>query len=243
LKKLFCLIITLSILFCTFTAQAKNREFNITTPKGFTSAEADGDKTKLANVFSTTEAELERYFKENSILYIAANEGYSQQIFLTKETTEFSKKTISFTRISEKDLSDIAVSLAGNSFENGGVIIGKENTPFIKLTLKDSGEFKVYEYITVCSSNLYTLRISTNQNNEQELIESFFKTLSITDCATVENSTTQSAYTVIAAAGIAVFAAVAVIVTYTVIRDIKRRNSSDFEEYAEDLKETEEKEE
>lgn len=235
MKKLFCLITALIIVCCPLSAQAKASEFEITTPKGFTSAKADEDKSKLAVIFSTTATELDRYFKENNILYIAANDGYSQQIFLTAQTSEFSKKTVSFSRLDKNNLSDIAKSLAGDSFENGGILKGKSNTPFIKLKLKDSDEFEVYEYITVCSSKLYTLRISTNSGNADELYNLFFKTLSINDCATVKNAAEQSAYTLIAAAGIAIFAAVAVILTFTVIRDIRSRNKLSEKETDENL--------
>lgn len=225
MKRILCFILALLVICLPLTATAADDEFKIKTPKGFVSAKVDSDKTDLAKIFSTTADELDRYFKQNNILYIAANSDYSQQIFLTAETTDFSKKTVSFSRFSEEDLKSFAVSLAGDSFENGGIITGKSNTPFIKLTLKDSGEFNIYEYITVCSSKLYTLRISTDTDNDRELFEQFFKTLSIEDCATAKNTAEQSAYTLIAAAGIAVFATVAAILTFTVIRDVKRRKN------------------
>ncbi len=226
MKKLLCLLLSITLLSISVSAAADKKEFKISTPNGFVSATSSSDMTELAAVFSTTPEELKGYFEEHNILYIAASADYSEQIYLTAEQTDFSEKTVSFSRIEREELEEIAKSLAGKTFENGGIVKGKNDVPFIKLILHTDDGYDVYEFLTVCSSKLYTLRISTNDNPEK-LFKGFFKTLTIDDCATLENRTNQSLYTVLAAAGIAVFVAVAAVVGFTVIRDIKSRREDE----------------
>lgn len=203
------------------TVHAETAAYSLKTPDGFTGADADADKSALAAIFGMTEAQLDGYFEEKGILYLAANSDYSEQICLTACETEFSRRTVSFSRLNETELAEISESLAGDSFDNGGVVKSADGAPYIRLTLRGTQGYTVTEYLTVGSCTLYTLRVTSDKDAEA-LAETVFSGLSIRDKAAAQESASQSVYTLLAAAGIALFATVAVWLTYTVIRDLRR---------------------
>ncbi len=214
-----------------FNCFAAQKEYEIKTPQGFVSADIKDDKGDLAEIFSTNAQELNRYFEENNILYLATNKDYSEQIYLTVQETEFSKTTQSFSRIDEKTLLEISEKLAGNTFRNDGIVQGKDGVPFIKLYLETEDGYNVYEFITVCSNKMYSLRISSTEKTIEGLFASFFKTLEIKDNKLQTPKGDQQLFTVFAVLGIAVFTAVAAVLTFTVIRDLRtNRKSSEIEE-------------
>ena len=126
----------------------------------------------------------------------------------------------------KNDVLYIAKQLAGEGFTNRGIVHGEDGNPYIQLEQKlneSGGEYLVTEYITVCSSKLFALKISVYQTEKTATTaQTVFKGLAINDTAHPSDGGSGLLYTVLAAGGIAVFAALAVYLTYTVIRDMRK---------------------
>ncbi len=229
LKRLFTLIITVSLLFSTFSALAETDEYTITAPKDFTVWQSGKSMEDISAVFGMTEKELENHCDKNNIVYVAADSTNSKQITLSVTENEFSKTAVSFSRLSDKDLKEIATDFTDNSAAEIEIDTSADKNRFIKITetLADSGgQYTVTEYITVCSAKLYTLCISESGSEKQTaLAKTVFNGYKIKDNAKPVTSGNNMLYTLLAVGGIAIFTALAVVLTYTVIRDIKRNKA------------------
>lgn len=235
MKKFLCLIATaVFLLVGVFPVTAAQSDYSITLPDGFVAAAYGDDLTKLASIFDMNAEGLQRYYDENKVLYLAADKKNTCQITLTCTENEFSQGAVSFSRLSQAELETIAADLAGDSFTNHGIIEGKDGNSYIHLERKltdSGGDYTVTEYLTVCSSNLFTLSISVSQTNSSDIKPaSVLAGLKINDKARPSESGNGLMYTVLAAAGIAVFSALAVYLIYTVIRDMRRVRHNDDEQ-------------
>lgn len=210
------------------TLCAEQPDYSLTLPDGFVAAAYGDDLTELAAIFDMNAESLQGYYDENKVLYLAANRENTCQITLTCAENDFSKSAVSFSLLSESELETIADELAGDSFTNLGIIKGEDGNPYIHLErrLNDSGGYyNVTEYLTVCSSNLFTLSISVSELNEPDIEpKKVFAGLVINDAAPPADNGSGLLYTALAAAGIAIFTALAVYLTYTVIRDMRKMN-------------------
>lgn len=227
MKKLLAFIFAVSIAL-SIPASASGRIYEIEAPAGYIYADIDESKTQLAQFFDMTEAQLDSYFSDNSIIYLAVGKKKTEQICIIEAKTDFSTNAVSFSRMTEAELLEIGRQLAGSSFSADGIVAGKNGTSFLKLTLLDSSDAVVREYITVCSGKLYTLRI-TSAENIDNISDTVAKSTSITDYAVGSKSSAGNAYTLLAAAGIAIFSAIAIYLGYTVIRDIRARHKPQAE--------------
>lgn len=225
MKRLISVFLSVCVLML-IPASAANEPLTVSAPDGYISAFASEDKAELAELFSITEQQLEDYFSENRIIFMAAESPSSEQITVTEDETDFSKSAVSFSRLSDTELNEIGNKLAGSSFSYDGIKKSEGDIKLIQLTLLDTKAAVTREYITVCSGKLYTLRIISAFDIEK-ISEEVIGSLHITDYASGNGSGIIGAYTVLAAAGIALFSAIGIYLGYTVIRDIKskRKNS------------------
>lgn len=232
MKKFLFLTVTLILLLLSaFTASAERPEYSLEIPDGMISAAYGDDLTELAAVFDMNAESLQNYFDQNKVLFLAANPANTCQITLTCTENEFSKNAVSFSLLSEGEINTIANDLAGDSFDVKDVIQGEDGNPYIHLEKKlhdSGGDYSVTEYLTVCSSNLFTLSISVAELNKPDIKpDKVFAGLVINDTVRPAKDTDGLIYTALAVLGIAVFSALAVYLTYTVIRDMRKVRHSD----------------
>ena len=231
LKKLLVFLFSL-IFICGITVNvfAAKAECELDLPDDFTVSAASDELGELARIFGIKASTLEQYYKDNNVLYLAANEDNSCQVTLCAVKNEFSEGAVSFSRLSDTELNAVAEEFAGDSFENEGIVKGKDGNRYIKLkkNMSDSGgKYTVTEYITVCSYKLFTLSVSVSDGADSGGIETVaLKGLEITDLARADDGQRNFIFIILAAVGIAVFATVAVYFTVSVIRDIKKNKMS-----------------
>lgn len=232
MKRILYLIISVVFLLgCSFSAKAEQNDYSLSLPDDFIAAAYGDDLTELAGVFDMNAESLQKYYDENKVLYLAANPQNTCQITLTCTENEFSKGITSFSLLSEAEIEAIADELAGESFKNHGVIQGSDGNPYIHLEKKlldSGGDYTVTEYLTICSSNLFTLSISISELNKPDITPKAILTgLKINNTIAPQNNGNGLLYTVLTVFGIALFAAIAVYLTYTVIRDVRRIRASE----------------
>lgn len=227
MKKIICILLTVAFISLVPASAAAAKEvYSIKTPSGFISADCNGDKSKLAERLKMSEKQLQSYFDENGILYLAVGTADDEQICLTETETEFSKRAVTLSRMTAAELLDIEKQLAGNSFSADGTAETKNGIALMRLTLLDTTESATQDYLTVCSGKLYSLRITT-AGDIDALSDIVISSLELRDYANGKKGTALGAYTILAAAGIAFFAAVSVYLGYTVIRDLRSKRSSE----------------
>lgn len=228
LKRFVCALFVFLMIFSANTGVfAAKPECSLSLPKEFTVKAQSDELEPLADIFGIKPASLQKYYKDNNVLYLAANEENTCQVTLTAVKNEFSEGAVSFSRLSDTELEAVASDLAGESFENCGIVKSKDGNRFIKLkrTMSDSGgEYTVTEFITVCSYKLFTMSVSvSNGSGLEKMPNTALEGLEIADYARPQSSSKGFIFTALAAIGIAIFATVAVYFTVTVIRDIRKK--------------------
>lgn len=223
LKKIVSLLVVLFVAL-SFPAAAAGKVYSVKIPKGYVFAESDGKKNKLAERFGMSAEEMEKYFSENGVLFLAVGENSGEQISLSETETDFSKHAATFSRMNDSELTDIENQLAGTAFSAGGIAECSNGIKFLRLKLLEASDTVTENYITVCSGKLYTLRITT-AGDIGALSDKIMNGLTLKDYASEENGASGGFYTLLAAAGIAFFAALAVWLGYTIIRDIRSKKN------------------
>lgn len=210
---------------------AAQPEYTFRPPDGFIFADASDDKTKLADALGLTADELNRLYDKQNILFAAVSSDRTTQLRLLKTANAFSERCVSFSRLSDTELNELAPQLAGTLFNNGGIVKGNDGTKYVRLTqsLHDSGgDYTVTEYLTVCNSTLYTFSVTADDTVTGADTEAAFKSLTLRDAEKSSVGTGHTLYAVLAAAGIAVFTAAAAICLFLILRDFKqKRNQTD----------------
>lgn len=217
-------MLTVLFVISSLPAAAIGKSYSLEIPDGYTAAESDGEKAELAKRFEMSSEDIEKYFSENGILLLAVGESSEEQISLSEAETDFSLRAATFSKMNDSELTDIEEQLAGNAFSADGIAESPNGVKFLRLTLLEASDAVTQNYITVCSGKLYTLRITT-KGDINALSDEIINGLKIKDYASAQNSASGGIYTLLAAAGIAFFTALAVWLGYTVVRDIRRKRS------------------
>lgn len=225
MKKIVAVILCIILaILLSFSTLALDNDYSIKVPKDFISANDDDKLSQLSKIFSVSIDALEEYFDDNDIIFMAADKDNTCQVTLSKTDNAFSENTVSFSLLSDDELKSLSSQIAGETFEEKGIVIGKDKTKYIKLQKSGNdsgGGFNVTEFITICDGELYTLSVYVGENSEYEnLPETVFKSLKIEDTL-IKNGGNNLLFTILAIAGISFLAALVVYLLYTVIKDIK----------------------
>ena len=230
MKRVITLITVSLLLLSSLFVCAVTNEYTLTVPKGFTVWQSGENMEEISLIFGISEEELKKQCNEKNIVYAAANHDNSKQVTLSITENEFSNTAVSFSRLSNKDLKEIANDFNDSKRAKIEIVTSKDSNRYIKITeeLYDSGgQYTLTEYITVCSEKLYTLCITeTTSEKQTTLADSVFNNYKIKDNAKPITSGNNMLYTLLAVGGIAIFTAVAAVLLYTVIRDIKRNRET-----------------
>ena len=84
------IIVLLTIL--NMTVSALGYEYSITPSDNFTFAKQGDDLTKIAKKLNMTTDDLNKYFSDNKLIYLAVSDDVKSQIKISVTEDEFSKK-------------------------------------------------------------------------------------------------------------------------------------------------------
>lgn len=219
LKKYF---LTFLVLFCLIFSFNVSAQSNIEmTPSGEFYVFGK-DNTEIAEILGIESNNIQNYYKENSIIYLAVNSDNTKQIKCQSYSTDFSNSIVNISSLSNDKIISIIPDIIG--FENvKGAVVEKNGQKFVKLDLRSSdsgGDYILTQYITVAGKKIFVVGFYTKANISTDYVEKSFETLNSPLFLNNKNNSKGNWYYIILLLSV-VFALVTVFIIYTIIRDIK----------------------
>ena len=244
---LSALLLVFIIAFSALGVLAKSAEvpehgLSIDLPDDYTllNDETAEDNLYLIESLGYTVESFKNYLKSSDVnaaetLFLAINSNTKSQISLKTWSTEFSKKIEDFSHLDEDSLLKTAKELIlTDNASYKSVLANGMNLLEVRLNDKDSGgDFCSVQYITVCNSNFYSLTFTFSGIIDEHKVQSAWDTLitlkintekekAVWDVNSVLNMVLSCAVIIIA-----IF--VAVIIIISIVKDIKKRRTDEYE--------------
>ena len=206
------------------TVGALGYEYSITPSDNFTFAKQGDDLTQIAKKLNMNTEDLNKYFSDNKLIYLAVSDDAKSQIKLSVSEDEFSKKVSDISSLDDNALNDFAKSLSSDSS-----IVTNNDRKFVlvKSTLKDSGGiYTVTQYVTICDSKIfYLMGYNNGEDTDKEISDAF---ISFRLSQLSAESDDYDILSIVVIAGIVVFSVIAIIMIVGIIR-LKIKDSKENE--------------
>ena len=184
-RVLFCVITMLFVLSVAYVSAEDYGDFSLQLPEGYKSSLKSESKSEIADIVGIEEKEIENYFSDGKLEFLAVDDDNTSQIKLSVLEDDFSKKIISFNNLDNERLLGLANSFFTGSYESvskNTVVVNNNGNKYLKYKekLEDSGgEYTVTQFITVCGSKTYRLSVSYTEKDGENLDTQIFKTFKI----------------------------------------------------------------
>ena len=206
------IIVLLTIL--NMTVSALGYEYSITPSDNFTFAKQGDDLTQIAKKLNMTTDDLNKYFSDNKLIYLAVSDDVKSQIKISVTEDEFSKKVNDISLLDDNVLNNFAKSLSSDSS-----IVTNNDRKFVLVndTHKDSGGiYTVTQYITICDGKTFYFIGYNDGKDISKEISSVFKTFTLNQQQS--GSADNNVFSIVIIIGIVVFGLVAIIMVIGIIR-------------------------
>lgn len=206
------IIVLLTIL--NMTVSALGYEYSITPSDNFTFAKQGDDLTQIAKKLNMTTDDLNKYFSDNKLIYLAVSDDVKSQIKISVTEDEFSKKVNDISLLDDNALNNFAKSLSSDSS-----IVTNNDRKFVLVndTHKDSGGiYTVTQYITICDGKTFYFIGYNDGKDISKKITSVFKTFTLNQQQS--DSADNNVFSIVIIIGIVVFSMVAIIMLIGIIR-------------------------
>lgn len=206
------IIVLLTIL--NMTVSALGYEYSITPSDNFTFAKQGDDLTQIAKKLNMTTDDLNKYFSDNKLIYLAVSDDVKSQIKISVTEDEFSKKVNDISLLDDNALNNFAKSLSSDSS-----IVTNNDRKFVLVndTHKDSGGiYTVTQYITICDGKTFYFIGYNDGKDISKEISSVFKTFTLNQQQS--DSADNNVFSIVIIIGIVVFGLVAIIMVIGIIR-------------------------
>ncbi len=206
------IIVLLTIL--NMTVSALGYEYSITPSDNFTFAKQGDDLTQIAKKLNMTTDDLNKYFSDNKLIYLAVSDDVKSQIKISVTEDEFSKKVNDISLLDDNVLNNFAKSLSSDSS-----IVTNNDRKFVLVndTHKDSGGiYTVTQYITICDGKTFYFIGYNDGKDISKEITSVFKTFTLNQQQS--DSADNNVFSIVIIIGIVVFSMVAIIMVIGIIR-------------------------
>ncbi len=228
MKKAILVVISVALMFFSFTANAADPEFSITVPDDFTVAYYGEDLSHIAQALQIDNAKIGNYFAENGLLYLAVSSDTETQVRLSIYNDNFSSRVNDISMLDDTALGEFVTTLNSDCTDLSCVITNSDRK-FVKVknTLNDSGgQYTVTQYITIANSKTYYLSCYNSGSDTDSTVEEIFDSFSISvqKQPHVTKSEEVKNYTPLYIAGIAVFSIIAVVIAASILISCKKQN-------------------
>ncbi|MBR3592117.1 MAG: hypothetical protein IKL46_04630 [Clostridia bacterium] len=206
------IIVLLTIL--NMTVSALGYEYSITPSDNFTFAKQGDDLTQIAKKLNMTTDDLNKYFSDNKLIYLAVSDDVKSQIKISVTEDEFSKKVNDISLLDDNALNNFAKSLSSDSS-----IVTNNDRKFVLVndTHKDSGGiYTVTQYITICDGKTFYFIGYNDGKDISKEITSVFKTFTLNQQQS--DSADNNVFSIVIIIGIVVFSVIAIIMVIGIIR-------------------------
>ena len=222
MKRIIAVFLALIILSVPVLA-VEEYAFKFEYTEGITLYNSENISSSDQNILGMDKAELHKYFKDNSILYLGVDNN-SQFVFeITSQETDFSKGINDFKNIKENDIEDFADSMNFFSYSiealgDGIYIVGEY------LTDDSVNSPIVTQYVTVKQGQLYVITFNSSKVTSKDNLQRIKNVVS--GITYIENDVPQKV-SLLSVIGVAVLAVlifcIALYILVTIIKDIRRR--------------------
>lgn len=211
-------VIAILLTILSLTVGAVNYDYDISLNSNFVSARYGDDLGAIAEKLNMTTDELNGYFSQNNLLFLAVSDDAKTQIKLSAFTDNFSSAVYDIANLDQSGLEEFKTAV-GSDNENTFYSQSSDGRKFIavKSTLQDSGGiYTVTQYITICDSKTFYLSCYNEGDDTSPEIETAFKSFSL---KTVQSETQNADFTLIfIILGIALFAVIAIVMIIGIIK-------------------------
>ena len=213
-------VVAVLLMLLSVNVSAASYEYTVSLDSGFTSASYGDDLSEIAEKLDMTVDELNSYFSKNGLLYLAVSGDAKTQIRLSAFTDNFSSAVVDISHLDEDGLNEFKDAVSADN-ENAFYAESGESRKFIvvKNTLQDSGGvYTVTQYITICDSKTFYLSCYNEGEDTSAQIDAVFNSFSLNAVETLQNDSNSNLVYILIAAGILLFAIVAVIMIIGIIK-------------------------
>ena len=184
-KFLLTLLVVLFVFSSFFVCAQNYGDFSIKLPSGYKSALKNENKKEIADIVGVAEKELDSYFEDGKLEFLAVNSDNTSQIKLSVSADDFSEKIISFNNLDDEKLLGLANSFFTGPYESvskNTVVVNSNGCKYLKHKekLTDSGgEYTVTQFITVYDGKTYRLSVSYTDNDSKNFDNQILKNFEI----------------------------------------------------------------
>lgn len=232
--RILAVIVILLALF-SINISAASYEYHISPGADFTSVQYGDDLTEISQKLNMTTDELNTYFNQNGLLYLAVSDDTKTQIRLSAFTDNFSSAVSDIAYLDDQQLNEF-MNAVSEEDENTCEVITSRDRKYItvKSTLQDSGGvYTVTQYITICDSKTFYLFCYNEGEDTSSEIQSIFDSFSLSSTKAEEPD--NRLITAFIIAGIILFAILAVIMIIGIIKSIHNKSSNNTEKKENEL--------
>lgn len=225
------ILAVIAILLAIFNVNvaAASYEYHISPGVNFTSAQSGDDLTDIAEKLNMTTDELNSYFNQNGLLYLAVSDDTKTQIRLSAFTDNFSSAVGDISQLDQEALTEFVNAVSDGGDNTADVITnGDRKYIFTKNTLKDSGgTYTVTQYITICNNKTFYFAGYNDGDDTSAEVKSAFESFSVNEVLPAPANF--ELYSTLIIGGIVLFSIIAVVM---ILGIIKAKNRSPKEENA-----------
>lgn len=215
--RILAVIVILLALF-SINISAASYEYHISPGADFTSVQYGDDLTEISKKLNMTTDELNTYFNQNGLLYLAISDDTKTQIRLSAFTDNFSSTVSDIAYLDNQQLNEF-MNAVSDTDDSAVCVLSNNERKYIQVknTLKDSGGiYTVTQYITICNNKTFYVSCYNEGNDTSAEVQAAFESLYLN-----ETSPPQTDYTlpiILTVVGIVVFSAIAIIMIIGIIR-------------------------
>ncbi len=222
-KSVFLGLLVLTVIVLPAFKNVRDFEFN--PGENFVSCYKDQDKSSVAKTLDISNQELDSYFSEKNIEFLAVSYDKKSQIRISAYNDMLSKSARDISNLSEKNIKKLAQSITEDTALTYDIYI-RNSRKYIEITenLKDSGgEFVSTQLITMANGKIFNITI----NNAGDFVdEDMLKSLDTLKFK--ESQDSFKSYIIITIAiviGIGVFITLIVLMILGIIKDKKNEEN------------------
>ena len=211
-------VIIILVALISITVSATGYEYTITPSDNFTAVKYGDDLSKISKKLNMSNDELNSYFHQSGLLYLAVSEDNQTQIKLSAFSDNFSSAAGDISNLDSQALTEF-VSAVNKDAENNADIIENNGRKFVcvKNTRKDSGGvYTVTQYITICDNQTFYFAGYNPGEDTADEITLAFESFNLQEKA--PETPNYSLLSTLIIAGIVIFASLAVSMIIGVIK-------------------------
>lgn len=202
----------------SITVSAADYEYTISPSENFVSVRPGDDMSDIAQKLNMTDDQLNTYFNDNFLIYLAVSDDAKSQIKISAFSDNFSSEVGDISHLDKKGLSEFINAISQDS-ENPADTIINNDRKFVRIKhiRKDiGGIYTVTQYVTIYNNKtFYFVGYNEGENTSNEIEQAFKSFNFINEPEQSDNYTWQ---TIIINTGIVVFCVLAVIMIIGIIK-------------------------